>query len=96
MILWVSGQADTQVVRSGDRPLDDDFFTAFERLEQVGAALPRVSFHFVFRTWQRYVLMLAICTALSNPSAVKNCQSHLAVSGLTLVASKLLEPDAKM
>ena len=39
MVLWVSEQADTQVVRSGDRPLDDDFFTAFERLEQVGAAL---------------------------------------------------------
>ncbi|CAE7389467.1 COG6 [Symbiodinium sp. CCMP2456] len=30
-------EADTQVVRSGDRPLDDDFFTAFERLEQVRA-----------------------------------------------------------
>ncbi|CAJ1421572.1 unnamed protein product [Effrenium voratum] len=30
-------EADTQAVRSGDRPLDDDFFTAFERLEQVRA-----------------------------------------------------------
>ncbi|CAE7447968.1 COG6 [Symbiodinium natans] len=30
-------EADTQVVRSGDRPLDDDFFAAFERLEQVRA-----------------------------------------------------------
>lgn len=28
-------EADTQLVRSGDKPLDDDFFTAFDRLEQV-------------------------------------------------------------
>ncbi|CAK9003823.1 unnamed protein product [Durusdinium trenchii] len=30
-------EADTQLVRSGDKPLDDDFFSAFERLEQVRA-----------------------------------------------------------
>lgn len=28
-------EADMQLVRSGDKPLDDDFFTAFDRLEQV-------------------------------------------------------------
>jgi len=28
-------EADTQLVRSGDTPLDEDFFGAFERLEQV-------------------------------------------------------------
>lgn len=27
-------KADTHLVRSGDKPLDDDFFSAFDRLEQ--------------------------------------------------------------
>ena len=56
-------QADTQVVRSGDRPLDDDFFTAFERLEQVG---PILGTQYQILASARCVLMRAICPAPST------------------------------